>query len=295
VPVRKYLPGAIAIASMLSTPAFAGDQPPAWLPPLAESAAPSPALGDNFDPLTGSLPAGPIHRSGWQGFYVGGQLNYTAGSADFSKATQGPVAFNLRNTTVEQNEMPSSWQVLGTGTRTAAGFGGFVGYNFEYLTPNAKVIMGFEANYEQASLSFYAPSSTITRFLPNEQDLVTISGSGSVTDLNYGTLRARAGLALGNFLPYVFTGFALGRANVNIAETTVLVQESTTPFEVFPFSGSKGMNGQWLYGATVGTGLDVALTPNIFLRGEYEYVQFQRAAGTTIELNTARVGAGFKF
>jgi len=37
------------------------------------------------------------------------------------------------------------------------------------------------------------------------------------------------------------------------------------------------------------------LTPNIFLRGEYEFVKFQEVAGTTIEINTARIGAGFKF
>lgn len=284
---------------MLATPAFAADQPALpWLPPLADSAAPQPALGGDVDPLTGSLPAEPVHHSGWQGFYIGGQFGYSDGNADFSKATQAPVTFSLRDTTIEAEYSPSSWQVLGTANHAAAGFGGFVGYNFEYLTPNAKVIIGFEANYEQASLSFYAPSTPITRILPADslgnQYSVSIRGSGSVTDLNYGTLRARAGWAAGNFLPYAFVGLALGRANVNIAETTQ-VFEITPPYSTFTFPGTAGANGEWLYGMTVGAGLDVALTPNIFLRGEYEYVQFQQVAGTNIDLNTARLGAGIKF
>jgi outer membrane immunogenic protein len=286
VPVRKYLPSAIVLASMFASPAFAADQPVLpWLPPVSETSAPLHPFGDE-------LPV--VRHAGWEGFYIGAQIGYTYGSADFSKSTQAPVAYSLRNTTLEAEYMPSNLQVLGTGTRGVASFGGFIGYNFEYLTPNAKVIMGFEATYEQVGLSLYAPSTPITRVLADVADTVTISATGSATDLNYGTLRARAGWAAGNFLPYGFIGLALGRANVNIAETTV-VTENTAPFTAFPLPGTNGTNGEWLYGVTVGAGLDVALTPNLFLRGEYEYVQFQQVAGTTIELNTARFGAGFKF
>ena len=41
--------------------------------------------------------------------------------------------------------------------------------------------------------------------------------------------------------------------------------------------------------------LDWALTPNIFLRGEFEYVQFAPIANIVASIATARVGAGFKF
>ena len=278
---------------MLATPAFAADQPPAWLPPLSESATPPPALSDSFDPLTGSVPQAPVHHTLWQGFYVGGNFDYTYGSADFSKGTQGPVSYSLRNTTVEQNDDPSDLAILGTGDHAATGFGGFVGYNFEYLTPKAKVIMGFEANYEQVSLSLYPPSTPISRIYPDGY-AASITGNGQMTDLNFGTLRARAGWEAGNFLPYAFVGLALGRANINISETTTLVQPAPNP-GTFVYSGTNGTNGEWLYGMTGGVGLDVALTPNIFLRGEYEFVKFQEVAGTTIEINTARIGAGFKF
>ncbi len=275
---------------MLAMPAFAADQSvlPS-LPPISETSAPLPTLVDDVDPLT---VAAPVHHTGWQGLYIGGVFDYTYGSADFSKATEAPIAYSLRNTTVELNDQPSQLQVLGTGDHAVPGFGGFIGYNFEYLTPTVRVVMGLEATYEQASLSLYAPNTPLARVFPDGY-AVSITGSGSVTDLNYGTLRARVGWAFGNFLPYAYAGLALGRADINISEITTVVQPS--PAGTFTFAGTNGTNGMWLYGATVGVGLDVALTPNVFLRGEYEFVQFQELAGTTIQLNTGRIGAGFKF
>jgi opacity protein-like surface antigen len=46
---------------------------------------------------------------------------------------------------------------------------------------------------------------------------------------------------------------------------------------------------------TVGAGLEVALTRHIFVRAEYEYVQFQPVASTVININSVRAGAGIKF
>ena len=53
--------------------------------------------------------------------------------------------------------------------------------------------------------------------------------------------------------------------------------------------------GALLYGFSVGGGLDWALTPNIFLRGEFEYVQFAPIANIVASIISTRVGAGFKF
>jgi opacity protein-like surface antigen len=39
----------------------------------------------------------------------------------------------------------------------------------------------------------------------------------------------------------------------------------------------------------------VAVTPSIFLRGEYEYIQFFGLSGQSFALNTARIGAGYRF
>jgi len=41
--------------------------------------------------------------------------------------------------------------------------------------------------------------------------------------------------------------------------------------------------------------MDVLVTANLFVRGEYEYVQFPNVKGTKINLNTVRLGGGLKF
>jgi opacity protein-like surface antigen len=48
-------------------------------------------------------------------------------------------------------------------------------------------------------------------------------------------------------------------------------------------------------GYTVGAGLDWALTPNIFARGEFEFVQFAPITNIAVSVASGRVGAGFKF
>jgi outer membrane immunogenic protein len=238
---------------------------------------------------------------GWAGVYLGGQVSFSGASGDFSNTTQAPLAYVLRELTLEQDVEPSSWPVLGQANHDAAGFGGFVGYNTQY----EKLVLGVEANYDQANLSLTPLNSPIQRLVnaggtPYD---VTVTGSGSVTDLDFGTLRARAGWALGNFLPYVFGGLAVGHSNINIVSTAFGIQNpplgcpATTnpPCVPFSFTGTAGKNGEWMYGFTVGAGLDVALTRNVFLRAEYEYVQFAPIANLVVDVNTVRAGLGVKF
>ena len=45
----------------------------------------------------------------------------------------------------------------------------------------------------------------------------------------------------------------------------------------------------------VGGGLDWAITQNIFLRGEFEFVQFAPIANIVASIVSGRIGAGFKF
>ena len=266
---------------------------------LAFAFAPS-AFADDLSWLTGAQPAAPMNVNGWAGIYLGGQVSYSGAGGNFNNTTQGPVAFALRNTTLEEQVMPSNWQVLGQANHGATGFGGFAGYNTQF----ERLVLGVEANYDQANLSLIAPNSPISRQTSaggNTYNL-TITGSGTVTDLNFGTLRARAGWALGNFLPYGFAGVAVGHANVNIA-ATVFGQENPpvgggaciAPCVPFSFTGTAGKSGEWMVGFTFGGGLDVALTRNVFLRAEYEYVQFAPIANLVVDVNSVRGGLGVKF
>src|SRR4029077_7143193 len=125
---------------------------------LAFAFAPS-AFADDLSWLTGPQASNVPVVNGWAGGYIGGQAGYSNAGGNFGKTTKDPIAFALRNTTLEAQVMPSNWQVLGQANHSAAGFGGFVGYN----TQCERLVLGVEANYDQANLSLIAPNSPISR------------------------------------------------------------------------------------------------------------------------------------
>jgi outer membrane immunogenic protein len=257
------------------------------------------AMADDFDFLRGSQPVGPALFTRWSGFYVGGDFGYSDERGDFRNATQTPIAFILRNTTLENEFAPSQWQVLGTSTAGNPTFGGFVGYNTQWQD----LILGVEGNYNQANLNNTASSFPISRITPADSSntvyLVNLNGSGSANNLDYGTLRTRAGWIVGNFLPYGFFGLAVGKADISVTSTisgaTFTGAYPVCPCGTFSQTATTGRNSQVLVGFDAGLGLDVLLTQNIFLRGEYEFVQFAPVSGVNISINSVRAGGGFKF
>jgi opacity protein-like surface antigen len=251
------------------------------------------------------VPAYPTYFN-WQGFYAGGQLSYTSAVANFTAATQPQVAFSLRNTTILDQMTPDQWQVLGSVARGSAGFGGFVGYNIQY--DNA--IIGLELNYTHSSLDLGAPSTPLTR----EKTVgglitdVTIDGSGAVHIRDFATTRARFGWSIHNFMPYGTIGLAFGRADLALSTVVTVVQTDpnfpnpapppNTIRVTFPpivFTNSQVKTGAFLYGYSGGFGLDFALTQNIFARGEYEFIQWQRFWSITSSMHNFRAGLAVKF
>jgi len=102
----------------------------------------------------------------------------------------------------------------------------------------------------------------------------------------------------GNFMPHGFAGLALTEATVSVASNVHDIQcNSATPPACgsFFYSNAYNANAQILYGLAVGGGVDWALTPNIFLRAEFEWDAFNAPPGLLYTLATGRVGAGFKF
>jgi len=270
-------------------------------------ALPSRAVAADLDIFRPVQPVGPANFANWSGVYVGGQFGLVDTSADFSKATAPPIAYALRETTLENDIKPSDWPVLGTADHHATSFGGYIGYNSQWQD----LILGIEGNYNHTSISLIAPSSTIARQTPadsagNVYD-VQISATGKLTNFDYGTIRARAGWVFDNFfLPYGFLGLAVGKADVSILANVDGVQNpptdggpclsTNTPACVpFSFSANGGKNSEVLYGFAGGVGMDVALTQNVFLRGEYEYVRFVPINDTLIAVSNFRAGLGFKF
>jgi outer membrane immunogenic protein len=276
--MRCLLAAALGLIGLLS-PAFAADYE---LPRLRGS--------DTF------VPAFPTYFS-WQGFYAGGQLSHSSASANFSSATQPLIAFSLRNTTVLAQMNPDQWQVLGSRDTGAAGFGGFMGYNYQW--DNA--IIGVELNYTHASLDAVAPSFPLARRqtvsgLIND---VSLDASGSVHISDFATTRGRFGWVIDNFMPYVTLGFAFGRADLALSTLVTVVESDPNPpnpvVAAFTFPNGQSKSGAYLYGYSGGAGLDFALTHNIFARAEYEYIQWYRFWQITSFMHNFRVGLGVKF
>jgi opacity protein-like surface antigen len=107
-------------------------------------------------------------------------------------------------------------------------------------------------------------------------------------------------------LSYGFGGLVIGRENYSVTTEVYGQQNSASPASFpcspaaptcvpYDFSNSAGQNGALLYGFSVGGRLDWAVTHNIFLRGEVEYMQFAPIANIVASIVSARVGSGFKF
>jgi outer membrane immunogenic protein len=237
----------------------------------------------------------------WGGFYAGIQLGYGVASMDFTTSTQELIAHSLRELALQNEVQPSTWQVLGKADTRGASYGGFVGYNVGWES----LIVGFELNYNRTSFSAEAPISPITRVTAAGGNvyLLTLTGSASMHITEFATLRARAGVEIGNLLPYVMIGVAAGRADLRRSATAsgqenpnpVCPGPGPPPCTPFSFTESEIKNGAFIYGWSLGGGMDVMVLPNVFLRGEYEFVGFAPVWDISAVVQTARVGLGVKF
>jgi opacity protein-like surface antigen len=252
------------------------------------------ARADGFDFLRGSQTVGPALFTRWAGFYGGAQVGYSSANVDFSDATRSLVAYSLRELALESEQHPSWWQVLGKISTDSKAYGGFVGYNTQWQD----LVLGIEANYSRTAFASVAPVSPIGRTTTAASNTygVFITGNASLDMIDYGTLRVRAGWVLGNVLPYAFGGLAVGRSNIT-RSATVSGTETTGTGIVTPFSftNSESKDSAFMYGFAVGGGLDVALTPNVYVRAEAEFVQFAPVYDIVVNIMTGRVGAGIKF
>ncbi len=110
----------------------------------------------------------------------------------------------------------------------------------------------------------------------------------------------RAGYAIGQFLPYAMVGAAVGRFNYSNTATVIAsgIDASGGGGHLLPFgpeTQGDSKDNAIVGGFVVGLGMDVALLPNVFLRGEWEFVAFAPVSGIRANINTGRVGLGVKF
>ena len=184
-----------------------------------------------------------------------------------------------------------------------------------------------------ASTGRASTQDSIARFKTDSAgylETVSLNGSATARIEDYGTIRARGGYVIGNFLPYVTGGLAIGRVRseqtVSIADygydiaayrtNQALTTGSPVAVKNFGYTAN-GFNPNNPEAGTPATDHDPEhqdqddgrlypgraasnspLTQNILLRGEYQYVMlndFQQSAGNRIAISTVRAGAAVKF
>ena len=256
-----------------------------------------PILRGSTQPPAPVLSVGPATFTRWSGFYFGGDFSFNNGTSDFSSATAPGVEFALQNTVVQQTFTPSQLSLLGKGAGNAFGGGAFLGYNTQWQD----LVLGVEGNYIHTSVNTAATTPStfqIARaFNPPAGNVTSISlskASGSLSLTDYGEARFRAGYVVGNFLPYAFVGMAVGMGSYNI-KTHVDLFCGVLECTGFPLDPGSAQSNALLWGYAVGAGLDWQLTPNFFLRGEFDFDQFAPISNISLALISGRVGAGLKF
>jgi opacity protein-like surface antigen len=112
-------------------------------------------------------------------------------------------------------------------------------------------------------------------------------------------------------MPYAFFGAAVGRMDVSrtvtsdvtltqvvtttIAGVTTINTIGPTPVPAQSQTQSQHRTNAFAVGWTAGLGVEYCIWDGLFARVEYEYVKFSPVMNTSVTLNNARVGLGYKF
>jgi outer membrane immunogenic protein len=253
-------------------------------------------------PLRGSVDPG---FARWDGWHAGLQAGYANMNTDPGNSTSGLVAFILRNSRLQNEFAPSEWTTLAPGTTNSAVYGGFVGYNMQW----DQLVVGFDFGYKHPNRLDAGASESIRRVVTTSDNIqhdVTIDAQTTLKLVDYATLRARGGYAIGQFLPYMVVGAALGRFNYS---TTVSVSDFMTQLplipsppggplgfaDLTPSTSTAGKDNSFVGGVVAGAGVDWAITPGLFLRAEWEFIAFASVNGARNNINTANIGLGLRF
>ncbi|GJD99302.1 outer membrane protein [Methylobacterium isbiliense] len=275
----------------------------------------------DFSALRGGSYDAPAAAAGnWDGAYFGAHGGWSSANFGFSNVFQPMVANYTRATAFETALNVSTLLRPQSVRRDTGSFGAYAGLNIQY----DEFIFGGEIDYTYLGLTGrttdFIGRSNVTDGMYRA---AVLSGSAATKIEDYATIRARFGYDAGNFMPFVTGGFAVGRAQVADRVEVQLGEYdqatyrsnlgSATPAYVFNSGyrvfdqanpGTAVLASPVVLGRTkerivggiaAGAGLEFALTANILLRGEYQYVMFDDFDGHKSHINTVRGGAAVKF
>jgi len=209
----------------------------------------------------------------WTGFYIGANV----GGSFASATTTDDGGYNLAGAQANYSQD----DLIGSGE---------LGYNWQLSPGTQSFVLG--AEIDAGYLGF------------NSSGVFPISPGGDTSGFAkvgaYGTARVRAGYAVGDWLPYVTGGLAVGDMHTGAIDTCV----------TFP-CGAGSIDAESSHatvGWTVGAGLAYALPGNWSVKLEYLYVDLsQDATGiskltgisrtftTDVHANLVRLGVDYKF
>jgi len=139
------------------------------------------------------VPASPAYFR-WEGLYVGGQVGYVSSGIDFGNGVSPLIDFTLAKHAGQSGHQVSQLTVLGKRDTNGSGFGGFIGYNWQY----DQAVVGLEMNYNRMTVGATA-SDSIARVFPDPNVSanyvydVSVTGQSAIHITDLATLRGRAG------------------------------------------------------------------------------------------------------
>lgn len=234
----------------------------------------------------------------WNGLTIAAHGGLSRTYFDFDNSMQTLATTPFRQTLLQSEINPSSWIKTRSGQDRGQSFGAILGYNLMI----DDIVVGLEADYTRIGQKHSSSDFIGRRVSTSNGDVndVTLASTQAVEINDYATARVRLGLAKGRFMPFVTFGGAAGRFNSNqtVVSNWNFQRAGFGPFQTavgFPATSSDNRKNIYGYGLTGGVGVDVALTSNVFLRAEYQYVRFADVKGTTVDVNTIRAAGGVKF
>lgn len=250
-------------------------------------------IGDSFLRGTFAPPTELRRYNNWDGPYIGVTLGRSFLHTDMSESAGAMIKNLLRTTAIENEGNVSDWPSL-VGDASGNTLGGFVGYNWQQ--PSG-LVLGIEGAYQMATddIEAFATDSIARNFSTNNggtSNNVRVVSGGHFAIKDYATLRGRVGYVIDQFLPYASAGVSIARVSYR---THVRVDGNQNGGPTFTFRDSAENENAVAYGANLALGVDVILLPNVFLRGEWEYIAFAKIDGIRSDVNSFRVGLGLKF
>ncbi len=262
----------------------------------------APAVAADY--LRGPLPE-PAARAGvsspydWSGAYAGGHFNF--GSSRFNNADLLTPAASTAISSSELSTHLGTTNAFGNANGNKGGYGGYIGYN----TMWDDVVVGLEGEYTRADVRATS-SSTLVGTLTSTAVTngyfnynTTLTGRTTIND--YFAVKARAGWAIDRLL--LFASLGVARATVTRETGASGTWELYSSPPRTPVSGLVTAAGGWKstyakWGFVAGLGAEYALTDNVILRGDWQYLGIGSANGGKNgyhTMNTVRAGANIKF